>query len=405
MLDVWLHERHIGILDQDPDTRVVSFTLDEDYVLDRSRPVLGQMFEQRRRREQFRQTKFPGLLPAFFANLMPEGALKTMIEAQTPDADSLALLARIGGDLPGAVVVKAGEPRGGSRAVHNSYEEPAAEAEDESMLWRFSLAGIQLKMSAIKSGSDRFTLPFAHADGRWILKFGSPDFPSLPENEFTVMRWARAAGLDVPSHQLIDARSIEGLPPSLLDLGAKVFAIERYDRAEGGSRIHQEDFAQVFGLLPERKYDQATYEGIASAIAPLCGNDDLREYLRRVMFAVLSGNVDAHLKNWSLVYPDRRRPRLSPAYDLVFVMQYPQIERRLALKLSGEKVPAAIQWRHIERIEKFLQDKGVTVPVVEDARQFVACALDAWERVKADSSPPLANAITAHLNTIQLTKS
>ena len=28
-------------------------------------------------------------------------------------------------------------------------------------------------------------------------------------------------------------------------------------------------------------------------------------------------NGDAHLKNWSLIYPDRRRARLSPAYDLV----------------------------------------------------------------------------------------
>lgn len=29
-----------------------------------------------------------------------------------------------------------------------------------------------------------------------------------------------------------------------------------------------------------------------------------------------------HLKNWSLVYPDRRTPRLSPAYDFVSTIAY-----------------------------------------------------------------------------------
>ena len=43
----------------------------------------------------------------------------------------------------------------------------------------------------------------------------------------------------------------------------------------------------------------------------------LREAVRRTVFNLLVGNGDAHLKNWSLIYPDRRRARLSPAYDLV----------------------------------------------------------------------------------------
>src|SRR5437879_12268723 len=35
------------------------------------------------------------------------------------------------------------------------------------------------------------------------------------------------------------------------------------------------------------------------------------------VFAVLSAHADMHLKNWSLLYPTRRTPVLSPSYDFV----------------------------------------------------------------------------------------
>ena len=195
-----------------------------------------------------------------------------------------------------------------------------------------------------------------------------------------------------------------GLDPRLLDLGERVFAIERYDRLPDGRRVHQEDFAQVNGLLPAEKYGHATYEGIGRVVGTLCGLDDLREYVRRLVFMVLSGNVDAHRKNWSLVYPDARRARLSPAYDLVFVMMYPTIERRLALKLVGEKVPAAVTWNHLERMERFLRDRGLDVPVVADARAFVARALEAWKSTRDDVAAPLRSAVSEHIASLPLSK-
>ena len=41
-----------------------------------------------------------------------------------------------------------------------------------------------------------------------------------------------------------------------------------------------------------------------------------------VMISVVMGNRDMHLKNWSLLYPDRRTPVLSPAYDRVSTVPY-----------------------------------------------------------------------------------
>ena len=46
------------------------------------------------------------------------------------------------------------------------------------------------------------------------------------------------------------------------------------------------------------------------------------EFLRRFVFNALIGNADMHLKNWSLIYPDRRAAMLAPAYDFVSTIAY-----------------------------------------------------------------------------------
>jgi len=51
---------------------------------------------------------------------------------------------------------------------------------------------------------------------------------------------------------------------------------------------------------------------------------------------VLIGNADMHLKNWSLLYPDRRKPVLSPAYDFVATLLYIPGDT-LVLSFGGSK--------------------------------------------------------------------
>lgn len=152
-LNVLLHCERIGLLHSAGDTRVVSFTLSDAYAEALDRPVLGQFFEDRRALRSFRQTSQPRALPAFFANLLPEGALRALLAAQALAGDDLVLLARIGEDLPGAISVQPTEETNVSLKPRGStYEEPAlhaaatAEGTDASGL-RFSLAGMQLKFS------------------------------------------------------------------------------------------------------------------------------------------------------------------------------------------------------------------------------------------------------------------
>ena len=82
-----------------------------------------------------------------------------------------------------------------------------------------------------------------------------------------------------------------------------------------------EDFAQVFGGFPDDKYEHRSYANIAAVLWE-SGEQSTWEFVRRLVFSVLIGNADMHLTNWSLIYPDRRTPVLSPGYDFVATLPY-----------------------------------------------------------------------------------
>ena len=86
--------------------------------------------------------------------------------------------------------------------------------------------------------------------------------------------------------------------------------------------MHIEDFAQVFGAYPDEKYEKASYRNLARVIGAEATHADVEEFISRLVFNILIGNADMHLKNWSLIYPDRRRAALAPAYDFVSTIAY-----------------------------------------------------------------------------------
>lgn len=55
------------------------------------------------------------------------------------------------------------------------------------------------------------------------------------------------------------------------------------------------------------------------------------------MLNALPGNGDAHVKNWSLIYDDPKRPRLSAVYDLVATVAYMTHDTSTALNMAGAK--------------------------------------------------------------------
>ena len=65
-----------------------------------------------------------------------------------------------------------------------------------------------------------------------------------------------------------------------------------------------------------------------------------QQFARRLLVNILLANGDAHLKNWSLIYPDAVTPELAPAYDSVFTRAYIENERHFALNLGKTTGPA-----------------------------------------------------------------
>src|SRR5439155_8665854 len=82
----------------------------------------------------------------------------------------------------------------------------------------------------------------------------------------------------------------------------------------------------------------------------------LREFVRRLTFNTLISNGDAHLKNWSLIYPDRRIPTLSPAYDLVSTAFYKVGDREedLGLKFGNSRRFEKVNLYGFRRLEERL---------------------------------------------------
>ncbi|WP_293976759.1 type II toxin-antitoxin system HipA family toxin [Sphingomonas sp.] len=362
-LDIFLNQRKVGVIVRTPGD-FNAFSFDEAYRVSGGFPVLSLSF--RGATGGLRKDPKPvgRALPAFFANLLPEDKLRDAMEKHHAGAvrpgNDFDLLAALGADLPGAVRALASD---GTvlAARDDSKHQPKA---------RFSLAGVQMKLSVMKNTGKGggLTVPLDDGRGQYIAKFPSTAFPSVSENEFANLALAAAIGMDVPERELVERSDFEGIPEDFGTLTeGKVLLIRRFDREPGGERIHMEDFAQVFGVYPSRKYDGAAYHDIAGAINIAVSPAAALEFVRRLALAVVTGNGDMHLKNWSLIYRgDGANPTLAPIYDVLSTVPYIPADG-MALSLGGErsfKAMSAPRWRSLANRAR-LSEPAVLQAVVE----------------------------------------
>jgi serine/threonine-protein kinase HipA len=360
----------VGRLQVDRDSKT-EFRLLASYRAAYPQPVLGQVFLDDPDKVFVSRSR---LMP-WFSNLLPEGALRELIakQAHTHDKNEYALLRQLRDDLPGNVALN--DEDGVARIEMDEDSANGTDIEVENP-WKFSLAGVQLKFSAIRS--DRgLTIPVTGVGGDWIVKLPDLRFEGVPGNEYATMSWAKASGIEVPAFELVELSKIEGLNDVLPGIRERhAFAIRRFDRPQAGQRIHIEDFAQVIGVYPQRKYEKLNYEGLARLVLAIDSRNGFEEFIRRLTFIVASGNGDAHLKNWSLIYRDGRTAELSPAYDLVSTIQY-IADNKLALNLAGSKQWQQVSIAAFERMaDKLDLDRRYVVDVVTSA---VSAVLSAWK--------------------------
>jgi serine/threonine-protein kinase HipA len=375
-LEVRLGETLVGrLVNLDGDRNL--FTFDPAYLEHPQRPVLSQSFYDAHRELHDLTRPTRRRLPPFFANLLPEGHLRQYVAQRgsvSPERE-FPLIWLLGSDLPGAIVVA--DPHGAPLPP----AEPAGERRDDRRPLRFSLAGVQLKLSAVLGRDNGLRIPAEGLGGEWIVKLPSATYARVPENEYAMMTFAREIGIDVPQIGLMPTAKIEGLPEDMRhDLG-DAFVIRRFDRTAGGGRVHIEDFAQIQGLYPEEKYERTSYTIVADIVNQLAGTDALAEYVRRLVFTAGIGNGDMHAKNWSLIYPDGRTPRLAPAYDFVATLRY-IADDVLALNLAGTKRWDQLDAARFERLaDKARLSRRFVLGIVRDT---VARMREVWPRIAGD---------------------
>ena len=402
-LRVRLGRRSAGTLTLLPGDRTL-FAFDDDYLADPERPVLSLSFKDRFGGIVAEQAPSRVRTPPFFSNLLPEGHLREYLAARAgvKGMREFFLLRVLGEDLPGAVVVEPdaeeSRPPPSPRAGH---DERRRLHDDAWNALRFSLAGVQLKFSAVMEASGGLTIPAQGAGGSWIVKLPSARFEGVPENEFSMMSLAARLGLDVPEVRLVDLDAVAGLPEGIGTVRGKALAVRRFDRAPDGARVHAEDFAQIFGLYPERKYERGSYRSIAEVVWAEAGEPGVVEFVRRLVFNALIGNADMHMKNWSLIYPDGRSAALAPAYDVLSTIAYIPDER-MALNLVRSKRFAdltVVAFTHFAGKARLPEH-----PVLSAVRETVERFRDGWSAAKRELpvTERVARAIDDHLVALPL---
>ena len=354
-LNVYLNGREVGRLVDD--NGEMSFSYLAEYLDSKEQEPIS--YSVPLRREAFGHTE----IEPFLSNLLPDDIVRTRIAEilQIPRENTFALLRAIGGDCAGAVsfleegVVPECNGRGAYRELSddeaglilcNLQKRPLDVGEEG---FRISGAGAQDKLIAcVRDG--RVLLPLNGTPSTHIIKPAMPGYPDSVENEWFSMRLAAACGLDVAKCEIA------------VISGKRCYVCERYDRevvANCVRRLHQEDFCQMLKIDPKRKYESLGGPGFLDSFSLLRAlqlpASDTVEFLDRSVFNFVVGNGDAHAKNFSVLYRNAI-PRLSPAYDIMSTAIYPEVGKRMAMKLDGEY---AFKWITRDKFIRMASKSGI----------------------------------------------
>ncbi|HST49133.1 HipA domain-containing protein [Jatrophihabitans sp.] len=297
----------------------------------------------------------PARSRAFLEGLLPEGSALAAAAAQVrgvrlvdgaPEtaADAVALLGEFGRECAGAIVaLPAGHPppTGGR---YEALDEAALGAlvrdlplhpigTDLARDIRMSLAGAQPKFLLARI-SDLWYEPVAGAPSTHILK-PTGVWAHSAHNEALVLALARACGLTT------SAAWTETMGETA------VLVAERYDRAVVDGQVvrrHQEDMCQAVGIRPSKKYEIGRpSERMARLLREFTDEPrvQLAALFRQVAFRATVGDEDGHGKNYSVLL-DNGTVQLSPLYDSLCTLAYPDLTGRMATKIGAQQSLAKI---------------------------------------------------------------
>lgn len=352
-LRVWLEEAEVGTLVQRDDGQLRFeygaswLRADDRRSISLSLPLREAPFDDRAAR-------------AFFGGLLPDDDARRRLAKylHVSARNEFALLAEVGRECAGALsLLPLGESPPASDA--GSFRVLAA-AEWGALLrelpqrpllvgseLRLSLAGAQDKV-AVYLADESLALPIGGLPTTHLLKVPIASYPDTVVNEFFCMRLAAEIGLSVPA---VEVRSVGDTP---------ILLVERYDRVRAADgrprRLHQEDCCQALGVPPELKYQNEGGPTLPQLFELLTRHSE-RPALDRLLlqqmvcFHFLTGNADAHAKNFSLLH-QARGVRLAPMYDAMCTLVYPALSQRMAMKIGSKYEFVAVARRHWEALAK-----------------------------------------------------
>lgn len=400
-LEVWFFTDHAGTLAL-IDGRL-NFCYAPDWLsrkdplpLSTSLPLQAEPFDDRKARP-------------FFAGLLPEGQVRRLIaqQLQISGQNDFALLDHIGGECAGAVTfLNPGQAL--SVPTRSDDVQWLSDKEIVTILdelphrpllvgkdgLRLSLAGAQDKLPVVFDGT-RIGLPLNGTPSSHILKPTIHTVEDSVINEGFCMALAEAMQLKPAQSKvhLVQDRSF--------------LLVERYDRrrdAQGHrQRLHQEDFCQALGVVPEMKYQNEGGPDLAQCF-DLIRNmtrpsaPQVLRLLDYVIFNALIGNHDAHAKNFSLLYSGKT-PILAPFYDTLSTAVYPTLTQKMAMKIGSKYKFTEVQARHWEQ---FAEGAGFTKAQAKRRILELAKSLPATAR-KLQLAPErgfVGNAVVEQINTL-----
>ena len=306
--------------------------------------------------ETGRTTHPHGLIPVF-AHLGPEGWLRDRQTAYADvDAnDDFGILLAFGRDCIGAIGIE--DPQNHSLQVGLK---PLASTLDAAAVGERTISGVQAK---ILCAGDLDQPRPARADeaAPLIAKYPQHDLPDMIFNEAVTLELCRLLlGVDEVCQSKIGiVDQVEGV----------ALIVDRFDR-HGAEKLRCEDFMQVLnrppGLGHQGKYD-ADYADIERALRHSAAPQiDARRVFLRLAVYVLLGNVDCHMKNWSLLEAPGGL-RLSPVYDVVngYIYGAKGYTTRFGLNINGVRR----QWEDYDRalLLSLAEPLGLPPPAAEAA--------------------------------------
>jgi len=412
-LDVYLKDTFVGNLIQDDHGQMV-FDYAESWLNSFNAAPLSHSLPLRKERFTSKECK------GFFAGILPEEGKREVIARNlgiSPKND-FSMLESIGGECAGAVTFL---PEGEKLPTSFYYQEikshelatilrdlPRRPLMAGNKDIRLSLAGVQDKI-AVYIGENKILIPHGIAPSTHILKPAIEHFEGIVFNEALCMKLANAIGLSSAKVEIGHVEDIDYL------------LVERYDRTKMPllsrsttnfnldenatylERLHQEDFCQALGIIPEKKYQSEEGPSLKQCFdllrevssAPVV---DLQNMLDTVIFNFLVGNHDAHGKNFSLLYESRgllqiEYNRLAPLYDILSTSYYPDLSKKMAMKIGGEYSSEKILPKHFE---KMAEEIGLAKSLVQQRIPKLAeIILSKISEVGASIDHPVAKAVSA----------